>query len=119
MPFESTPNLVVAGITDIQKEILEPTPGLYLQPDNVSAFKLFTEVLTSVTMTDNVHTLSPQTDTPLRLDSLHPITSFVEMDWPPQRVVTLPIVLLSPAAFLPKLNFPPNDASYLPEKDRP
>jgi hypothetical protein len=107
MPLASTANLVLVGITDNQQALLKPAPGLPLPPSSVSALKHPTEVSTSVTITDNDPTLSPKADTLLRVDSCHLITTSIEVDAPPRRVLTPPIVPLSPAIVPRKVYFAP------------
>jgi hypothetical protein len=108
MPFVSTADLILAGITSIQQALLEPAPGFRLPPYHVSFLKQLIKVMTSIIMTDIEHTLSAKTDTPLRVDSLNPITTSLELDVPPLRVVIPPIVLPSPVIASPKVHFAPS-----------
>jgi hypothetical protein len=59
-----------------------------------------------VTLSDNEHTLSPKTAS-LMVNSCHPIATSMEVDTPPLRVVTLPIVLPSLLVVSPKIRFTP------------
>jgi hypothetical protein len=96
MSFASAADLVLASSTDIQQALLKPPPGLHFPSNHVSALKQLNKVIISITMSDNEHTLSPKNDAPLRVDSLHPIATSIEVDTPPLRVVTSPLVLSSP-----------------------
>jgi hypothetical protein len=119
IPLAFTADCAPAGITDIHQDLYKPAPELHHPPNHISALKQLTEVLMSVAMTDNAHTLSPKNAMPLRVESLHPIATCIEVDALSLRVVIPPIVMPSPAIVSPKgtlCSFPiRKNPSYLPQ----